>query len=63
MDEFQEHVPRTATFDVGYFEAGKQHSKVWLVTSEDLGRVHNVTQGRACIASSNFANGENIDSP
>ena len=35
MDEFVEHVPSTATFDVGYFE-GKQQSKIWLVTSEDM---------------------------
>ena len=35
MDEFEEHVPSTATFDVGYFE-GKQQSKIWLVTPEDL---------------------------
>ena len=34
MDEFQQHVPATTTFDVGYFE-GKQQSKVWLVTSDD----------------------------
>jgi hypothetical protein len=39
MDEFQEHVPRTATFDVGYFE-GKQQSKIWLVTSEDLDKLY-----------------------
>ena len=35
MDQFQKHVPTTATFDVGYFE-GKQMAKVWLVTSDDL---------------------------
>ena len=39
MDEFEEHVPSTATFDVGYFE-GKQQSKIWLVTSEDLKKLY-----------------------
>ena len=39
MDEFQQHVPATATFDVGYFE-GKQQSKIWLVTSDDLDRLY-----------------------
>ncbi len=35
MEEFKEHVPATADFQVGYFETNQQ-SKVWLVTSEDL---------------------------
>lgn len=35
MEQFQEHVPTTATFDIGYFE-GKQQSYVWLETSDDL---------------------------
>ena len=39
MDHFQEQVPATATFDVGYFE-GKPQSKIWLVTSEDLGKLY-----------------------
>ena len=39
MDEFEEHVPSTATFDVGYFE-GKQQSKIWLVTPEDLKKLY-----------------------
>ena len=39
MDEFQDQVPRTVTFDVGYFE-GKQQSKIWLVTSEDLEKLY-----------------------
>ena len=39
MDEFREHVPMTAIFDVGYFE-GKQWSKIWLVTSEDLDKLY-----------------------
>ena len=39
MDQFQEHVPTTATFDVGYFES-KQQTKVWLVTSDDLRKMH-----------------------
>ena len=41
MDEFQDQVPRTATFDVGYFE-GKQQSKIWLVTSEDLEKLYDL---------------------
>ena len=39
MDEFGEHVPSTAAFDVGYYE-GKQQSKIWLVTSEDLEKLY-----------------------
>lgn len=41
MDEFQDQVPKTATFDVGYFE-GKQQSKIWLVTSKDLEKLYDV---------------------
>ena len=39
IDAFQEQVPRTATFDIGYFE-GKQQSKFWLVTSKDLEKLY-----------------------
>ena len=39
MDEFQQHIPATAMFDVGLFE-GKQQSKIWLVTSDDLDRLY-----------------------
>lgn len=41
MDEFQSHVLSsiTITFDVGYFEAGKQQSKIWLVTSGDVDKL------------------------
>ena len=39
MDEFEEHVPSTATFGVGYFE-GKHQSKIWLVTPEDLKKLY-----------------------
>ena len=39
--DFQEQVPATGTFDIGYFE-GKPQSKVWLVTSEDLGKLYEV---------------------
>ena len=39
MDQFQEHVPTTATFDVGYFE-GKQQSNMWLATSDDLRKIY-----------------------
>ena len=35
----QQHVPATATFDVGCFE-GKWQSKIWLVTSDDLDRLY-----------------------
>jgi hypothetical protein len=38
MDHFQEQVPAAVTFDVGYFE-GKPQSKIWLVTSENLGKL------------------------
>ena len=41
MDHFQEQVPATATFDVGYFEEKPQY-KIWLVTSEDLGKLYEV---------------------
>ena len=39
MDKFQEHVPTTATFDIGYFE-DKQQSKIWLVTLDDLHKMY-----------------------
>ena len=32
-DDFREHVPATITFDI----EGKQQSKIWLVTLDDLG--------------------------
>ena len=35
IEEFKEHVPSTVVFNVGYFE-GPQHSKISMVTSEDL---------------------------
>ena len=41
MDHFQEQVPATATFDVGYFE-GKPPTKIWLVTSQDLTKLYEV---------------------
>jgi len=40
-DEFQDHVPATTTFDIGYFE-GKQQSKIWLVTLDDLHKMYEV---------------------
>ena len=43
MDEFEEHVPSTATFGDGYFE-GKHQSKIWLVTPEDLKSYTNYIQ-------------------
>ena len=35
IDEFNEHVPSSSTFQMGYFE-GKQSRKHWLVTQEDI---------------------------
>ena len=35
MEEFEEQVPPTTRFSVGYF-AGRQSTKKWLVTQEDL---------------------------
>ena len=35
IEEFKEQVPNVLTFNVGYFK-GQQHSKIWLVTSDDL---------------------------
>ena len=35
IDEFQKEVPQNLDFSVGYFE-GRQSSKKWLVTTEDL---------------------------
>ena len=35
IEQFKEHVPNTVDFSVGYYE-GQQHTKVWLVTSDDL---------------------------
>ena len=40
MDEFQGHVSATTTFDVGYFEPGKQQLKIWLVTSCYLDKLY-----------------------
>ena len=41
IDELKEHVPSTTSFDVGYFE-GKQQSKIWLVTSEDIKKLYDL---------------------
>ena len=35
IEELKKHVPDSVTFNVGYFE-GQQHSKVWLVSCDDL---------------------------
>ena len=35
IEEFKEQVPNSVTFNVGCFE-GQSHSKVWLVTNDDL---------------------------
>ena len=35
IEEFQDHVPNTLTFNIGYFE-GQSHSKVSLVSNDDL---------------------------
>ena len=35
IDEFEETVPDTVNFNVGYFD-GRQQAKLWLVTNKDL---------------------------
>ncbi len=35
VEDFAEHIPNTEDFNVGYYE-GSQHSKMWLVTVDDL---------------------------
>ncbi len=35
IEEFNEQVPNSVSFNVGYFE-GQQHSKVWLVSPDNL---------------------------
>ena len=35
MGNFEDQVPHSVSFDVGYFE-GQQHSKVWLYSNDDL---------------------------
>lgn len=39
IEAFQEAVPNTLNFNVGYYE-GSQQSNVWLVVSEDLSRMY-----------------------
>ena len=39
IDEFNEHVPSSRTFQMGYFE-GKQSRKHWLVTQEDINTMY-----------------------
>ena len=35
MEKFEDQVPSSVSFDVGYFE-GQQHSKMWLCSNDDL---------------------------
>jgi len=35
MDELEDEVPATTRFSMGYYE-GKQSTKKWIVTQEDL---------------------------
>ena len=35
MEKFEDQVPHSVSFDVGYFE-GQQYSKVWLYSNDDL---------------------------
>ena len=35
VEEFKEQVPNSSTFNIGYYE-GSQHSKIWIVSNEDL---------------------------
>ena len=41
MEEFQEQVPETVSFNVGYFE-GHQSAKKWICSQEDLEAMYNV---------------------
>ncbi len=41
MEEFENHVPPTTRFSVGYFE-GRQSTKKWLVTQEDLTATYSI---------------------
>ena len=46
--EFGDAVPDEGEFSVGYFE-GKQHTKKWLVTCQDLDTMYNYFVGKPCI--------------
>ena len=39
IEEFQDGVPSTVTFNVGYFE-GQQHSKISMITADDLSTMY-----------------------
>ena len=47
--EFGDAVPDEGEFNVGYFE-GKQHTKKWLVTSQDLKAMYSYFQGKPCLS-------------
>ena len=47
--EFEDAVPDEGEFNVGYFE-GKQHTKKWLVTSQDLKAMYSYFQGKPCLS-------------
>ena len=40
MDELEDEVPATTKFSLGYYEAGRQSTKKWLVTQEDLNAMY-----------------------
>ncbi|SMN02411.1 hypothetical protein SPONN_1007 [uncultured Candidatus Thioglobus sp.] len=39
IEDFQELVPDSMTYNVGYFE-GQQHSKIWLASNEDFATMY-----------------------
>ena len=42
-----EQVPKTLTFDVGYYE-GQQHSKIWLCSDTDLDTMYQKNSSGEC---------------
>ena len=46
--EFGDAVPDEGEFNVGYFE-GKQHTKKWLVTGQDMEAMYSYFQGKPCL--------------
>ena len=43
MEEFEDQVPPTTCFSVGYFE-GRQSTKKWLITQEDLSAMYSAIE-------------------
>ena len=46
MEEFQEQVPETVFFNVGYFE-GRQSTKKWIYSQEDLETMYKVCAAKS----------------